>query len=211
MHAYNVLMASVTVSQLPELARPLLLPSEDGHARFSREAFQRMFDAGIFANAARVELLDGEIVMMSPIGPEHVAVISILNEHLAKCLPDTMQCRIQAPVVLSNHSEPEPDLAIVRRRSDNYRTQHPSSEDIYLLIGVAESSRGRDLDWKRRIYAASGIPEYWVVDIDNQVVVVHRELSGGIDYREVVSRDVSGKIAPLVAPNCELDIGWLFP
>jgi Uma2 family endonuclease len=119
-----------------------------------------MFEAGIFVNSPRVELLNGEIVMMSPIGPEHVALISILTEFFAKQLPDTMQCRIQAPVLLSNHSEPEPDLAIVRRRPDSYRTQHPSSVDILLIIEVAQSSRGRDLDWKRGIYAASGISEY---------------------------------------------------
>lgn len=204
-------MATVTVSQLPELSRPLLQPSSEGRARFSREAYQRMFEAGIFINAARVELLDGEIVMMSPIGPEHVAVISILNEFLAKRLPDTMQCRIQAPVLLSNHSEPEPDLAVVRRRPDNYRSQHPTSVDIHVIIEVAQTSRDRDLNWKRRIYAASGISEYWVVDVDDQVVVVHRDPSGGGDYRKVASVDLSGTIAPLAAPSCQLNIGWLFP
>ena len=202
-------MATITVSQLPEIARPLLSPTSDGRARFTREAYHRMFEAGIFVNSPRVELLNGEIVMMSPIGPEHVALISILTEFFAKQLPDTMQCRIQAPVLLSNHSEPEPDLAIVRRRPDSYRTQHPSSVDILLIIEVAQSSRGRDLDWKRRIYAASGISEYWVVDVDEQLVVIHREPSEA-DYRSVKSLGPSDSIAPLAAPNCQLDIGWLF-
>lgn len=204
-------MATVTLPEMPELARPLLQPSDDGRARFSREAYQRMFHAGIFVNAPKVELLDGEIVMMSPIGPQHVTVISILNEFFAKNLPASMHCRIQAPVVLSNHSEPEPDLAIVRGRSDHYRIEHPSPADMFLLIEVAESSRGRDLNWKRRIYAASGIAEYWVVDVDKQVIVVHRDAARGIDYRNVESLDVSNKVYPLVTPNCVLDIGWLFP
>jgi Uma2 family endonuclease len=202
-------MATVTAPNLPELTRPLLAPDPDGRVRFSREAYQRMFEAGVFGVSARVELLNGEIVMMSPIGPEHVAVISIFNEFFASCLPDTMQCRIQAPVVLSNHSEPEPDLAIVRRRPDNYRREHPSLSDIFLIIEVAQSSRQRDLDWKRRVYAGSSISEYWVTDVDEQLLVVHRTPSGG-DYQQVEPMNVGRRIAPLCAPNCELEVGLLF-
>ena len=164
---------------------------------------------GIFDSAAKVELLDGEIIMMSPIGPEHVALISILNEFFAKHLPETLQCRIQAPILLSNHSEPEPDLAVVQRRPDSYRTEHPDSTNIVLIVEVAQSSRGRDLGWKRHIYAASGIMDYWVVDIDEQVVVVHRQPTG-TDYLKVESLGLSSTIAPLAATNCQLHIGQLF-
>jgi Uma2 family endonuclease len=202
-------MATVIAPNLPELIRPFLAPAPDGRVRFSREAYQRMYEAGVFGSTSRVELLDGEIVMMSPIGPEHVAVISILNEFFANCLPDTMQCRIQAPVVLSDHSEPEPDLAIVGRRADNYRREHPSHTDILLIIEVAQSSRHRDLDWKRRIYAASSIAEYWVADVDEQLLVVHRAPSSG-DYQHVEPSIVGRTIAPLCAPNCELEVGSLF-
>jgi Uma2 family endonuclease len=202
-------MATVTAPNLPELARPLLAPAPDGRVRFSREAYQRMFEAGVFGSRARVELLNGEIVMMSPIGPEHVAIISILNEFFANCLPDTLQCRIQAPVVLSDHSEPEPDLTIVQRRADNYRRGHPSLPDILLIIEVAQSSRQRDLNWKRSIYAAASISEYWVVDVDEQLLVIHRGPAGG-DYQQIEPMNVGGRIAPLCAPNCELEVALLF-
>ncbi len=163
----------------------------------------------MFGTAARVELLDGEIVMMSPIGPEHVALISILNEFFAKTLPNEMQCRIQAPVVISNHSEPEPDLVVVRRREDNYRYEHPSATEILLIIEVAQSSRRRDLDWKRRVYAISGISEYWVVDVDEQLLVVHRQPSDG-DYQQVELVNAGRTVAPLCAPDCQLPIASLF-
>jgi Uma2 family endonuclease len=78
------------------------------------------------------------------------------------------------------------------------------------LIEVAETSRNRDLEWKRRIYATSEIAEYWVVDADGQVVVVHRNASEG-DYQDVKTIGPAGKIAPSAAANCRLDIGWLFP
>jgi Uma2 family endonuclease len=202
-------MATATAPQLPELAQPLLAPAADGRVRFSRDAYQRMFEAGVFGSTARVELLNGEIVMMSPIGPEHVAIISILNEFFASCLPNTLQCRIQAPVVLSDHSEPEPDLTIVQRHADNYRRGHPSLSDILLIIEVAQSSRHRDLEWKRSIYAASSIAEYWVVDVDRHLVILHRGPAGG-DYQQVEPMNVGRKIAPLCAPKCELEVALLF-
>jgi Uma2 family endonuclease len=119
-----------------------------------------------------------------------------------------MQCRIQAPIILSDHSEPEPDLALVRRRADNYRAEHPTSDDIFLVIEVAQSSRHRDLELKRRIYAASGIGEYWVIDVDEQLIVVHREASEA-DY-QVVTPLNSGAVSPLAASACEIDVRWLF-
>ena len=203
-------MATVEIPHWPALARPLLAPTPDGRVRFTRDAYERMFEAGIFVNSPKVELLNGEIVMMSPIGPQHVALISILTEFFAKRLPDSMQLRIQAPVLLSNDSEPEPDVAVVRRRQDSYRNRHPSSADILLLIEVSESSRHCDFEWKRRIYAASEIAEYWVIDADGHVVVVHRDASEG-DYQDVKSIGPASKIAPSAAPNCQLDVGLLFP
>jgi Uma2 family endonuclease len=208
--AYNIGMATISLPPAaPSSEKLLLSPTADGRARFSREAYQRMYEAGVFGTASRVELLDGEIVMMSPIGPEHVALVSILTEFFAKHLPDTMQCRVPAPVVLSNHSEPEPDLVVVQRRADNYRCEHPSSANIMLITEVAQSSRRRDLDWKRRIYAVSSVAEYWVIDVDEQAVVIHREPADG-NYQQVELLTVGRAVAPLCAPNCELQVGTLF-
>jgi Uma2 family endonuclease len=192
-----------------ELGGLLLPPTPDGRVRFSRDAYHRMVDAGVLCSDDRVELLDGEIVMMSPIGPEHVAPISILNDFFAKRLPDTLQCRIQAPVVLSHHSEPEPDVAIVRRRPDSYRTEHPGPTDIVLLIEVAQSSLGRDLDRKMQLYAESEITEYWVVDVEHKAVHVYRDPKGAA-YESVARVEAGATIAPVAMPDCRLDVGRLF-
>ena len=202
-------MATVTTPTWPDLARPLLAPSPDGRARFSREAYQRMYESGGFGSHARVELLNGEIVMMSPIGPEHVAIVSILTDFFTKRLPETLQCRVQAPVVLSNHSEPEPDFVIVRRRTDNYRHEHPSLGNILLIVEVAQSSRQRDLDSKRRVYALSEISEYWVVDVDERSIVIHRDPAQG-DYHTIESMNVGRTVAPLCAPDCHFPSASLF-
>lgn len=173
--------------------------------RFSRKAYQRMYESGVFGARPRVELRHGEVVMMLSISPEHLALIRILNEYFARHLPETLQCRIQAPILLSKHSEPEPDLTIVRARPDNCRREHPEFDDTFFIFEVSQYSRQRDLKWKRRVYAISNIPEYWVVDVDEQLAVVHREPTGG-DYRRVETTDVRGVVLPSCAPGCQLEV-----
>lgn len=187
---------------------PLPLGAEH-RVRFSREAYHRMFETGMLSPEKRYELIDGEVVMMSPLGPSNSALISRLSEFFVKCLSESWQCRIQLPIVVSNHSEPEPDLAIVHRRDSNYREEHPGPADIGLLIEVASSSLGFDLGRKQRLYASSQIPEYWVVDVEDQAVVVHRQLKAGA-YADIDRIGSDATIAPLAAPQCQLDLGWLF-
>ena len=193
----------------PEVDGLLLPPAPDGRARFSREAYHRLGEIGILGSDNRVELVDGEILMMSPIGPPQGGLITRLNKFFTKHLPDIVDCRVQLPIGVNDHSEPEPDIALVRRQEDDYQVKHPMPSDVFLLIEVAQSSVSYDLGKKLRIYAQSHVPEYWVIDIGKRIVITHREPVGAT-YNQVKSFGAGDAIAPLAAPDCQLDLNWLF-
>jgi Uma2 family endonuclease len=210
--AYNVGMASTVSSEsvhLGQLGPSLLPPTREGRLRFNREAYHRLFEIGVLPSDCRIELIDGEIYMMSPIGPPQGSLITRLNEFFFRNLPESFSCRNQLPVVAGDHSEPEPDIAIIRRQDDDYQCTHPAPADVALLVEVAESSLKFDLRAKLRLYAMCGIPEYWVVDVQHKAILVHRG-PVGIQYRSVESVSAGSKIAPLSAPDCQLDVAWLF-
>jgi Uma2 family endonuclease len=204
---YNLVMASVTSS--PSIEFQLLPPAPDGRVRFSRDVYHRIFETGLLDGQQRFELLDGEIVMMSPIGPTNAGLLSRLQSFFARRLPDSMTCRVQLPIVADEHSEPEPDLAIVNSREDDYTTRHPVPIDVLLLVEVATTSIQIDLGVKVSLYARAGVTEYWVVDVERRLVIVHREpeFSG---YHSVQQFGTDSTIAPLAAPNCQLELAWLF-
>ncbi len=193
----------------PQLGPMLLPPTADGRVLFSRAAYHRMAEAGILDPKARFELIEGEIYMMSPIGPTQSAIVRRLTQFFSKRLPDNIDCSIQLPIVAAEHSEPEPDVALLRHRDDDYQSEHPSPSDVVLIIEVAQSSLGLDLGAKVRLYAASAIQEYWVVDIQRQAIIVHRDPFGG-NYRVANRIGSGGTVAPIAVPGCELDVAWLF-
>jgi Uma2 family endonuclease len=200
-------MATAAIS---ESAPAILLPpTSDGRVRFTREAYWRLIESGFFGSKPRIELLDGEIIMMSPIGPWHGALVARLSRFFIKNLPDSIACNPQLPIIIEDHSEPEPDIALVRSRDDDYQREHPSPADVVLLVEVAQSSLAIDLGKKLRVYATAGIPEYWVADVAKKVVLVHREPIGGA-YRDVETFMAGSSIAPICAPACQLDLSWLF-
>jgi Uma2 family endonuclease len=172
-------MATVTLESLaPDAKTPFLAPTSDGRVRFTRDTYHRMFEAGVFGLDPHVELLDGEIMMMSPIGPLQGALVRRLNRFFVKNLPDSIECSVQLPIAAGNHSEPEPDIALVSRREDGYQHEHPSPADVVLLIEVSASSLNVDLGRKLQLYASIGIAEYWVVDAAKKVVLIHRGPAG---------------------------------
>jgi Uma2 family endonuclease len=168
-----------------------------------------MFEIGVLDRTKRYELLDGEIVMMSPSSPEHGWFIRRLNRYFVRQLPDAFICSPQLPVVIGDHSEPEPDLAVIRQRADDYRTDHPQPGDVVLLVDVSKTSLTLDLGKKLKLYAKSGVAEYWVVDIVGGRVIIHREPNDA-GYRLVEAFGPAGTISPLSVPECQLDLGWLF-
>jgi Uma2 family endonuclease len=139
--------------------------------RFTRDEYYRMAEAGLFEDE-RVELLDGKIITMSPQLTPHAFAVNQLMYLLITTLGATVIVRGQTPIVLDDWSEPEPDIAVCQLNPDRYKNAHPRADQVLLIIEVAESSLTYDRTRKAVAYAASAIPEYWIVNlIDRQVEV----------------------------------------
>ena len=164
---------------------PIAAPSRH---LLSVEAFHRMGETGILGPADRVELIDGEIFDMSPIGVLHAAIVDALLRHLSRSVAESAVIRCQNPLRLDEFSEPEPDVAILRPRADCYTTAHPGPADVLLVIEVADSSLAYDLGTKVPLYARHGIPEVWVIDAATRQTRVFRQPVGGGE----VGRSTSG-------------------
>lgn len=159
--------------------------------RFTVAEYYRMAEAGILAADDRVELIEGEILEMSPIGVRHPAVIDKIAALVRERVSGLM-VRIQHPVRLSERSEPQPDLALVHAREDYYATAHPGPQDVLLLIEVADSSVMYDRNLKVPFYARSGISEVWLVDLVTNAVEVHaRPTANGYSHMQRFERGVT--------------------
>jgi Uma2 family endonuclease len=152
--------------------------------RFTRAEYHRMGEVGILTDSDRVELIRGEIVEMSPIGRRHYAFVDNLTQLLVLKLAGRAVVSAQGPIALADDTEPQPDVAVYRRRAVPYKDADRGPQDALLLIEVAESSLAYDRSSKRRLYADAGIAEYWVVDCAAEMIDVHRAPEGG-DYRDV--------------------------
>ncbi len=159
---------------------------------FTVDEYHRMAESGILDEDDRVELIEGEIIKMSPTGSRHAACVGRLNRLLNRQLGDRAIVRVQDPILLSDLTEPEPDLALLRPREDFYSSGHPRPEDVLLVIEVAETSLNIDRNAKMPLYALSGIPEAWVVDLLGEKIVTYSRPGSGT-YRETrnVGRDGS--------------------
>jgi len=148
-------------------------PSEMIRHRFSVEQYHQMIDAGIFAPDDRLELIHGELVKMSPINRRHAACCARIS-YLLECLGRRAMKRIQDPITLAD-SEPQPDVAIVRWRDDFYLAGHPTPPDIYWVIEVADTTITYDRGVKVPLYLSAGIPEVWLVNLDEDCLEVYRQ------------------------------------
>jgi Uma2 family endonuclease len=138
------------------------------------EEYMRMGQAHVFAEQARLELMEGEIVEMAPIGSPHAAVVNTLAALLGKVAPGAI-VSVQNPLVLSERSAPQPDVVLLRPRADRYFNSHPVAADALLVVEVADTTLRYDLEVKRPLYARAGVEEMWVVGIDRREVHVFRE------------------------------------
>lgn len=177
--------------------------------RFTRAEYHRMAQAGILREDDRVELLDGVIASMSPIGPRHCSVVDRLTALLVPCLTGRAICRVQGAITLDEHSEPEPDIALLTPRDDFYSDSHPTAADVLLVIEVAETSIEQDRGEKLRLYAAAGIPEYWIVDLQRNVLIVHQRPIG-TEYGSIQQLDRAATVAPAALPDLTLNLSELF-
>ena len=148
-----------------------------------------MGEAGIFRQGARLELIAGEIIEMSPIGSLHAACVKFLTRLLYSLFGNTLIVGVQDPVRLNDFSEPQPDISLLRWRDDDYREKHPMPADVLLLIEVADTTVIKDKTIKIPLYARAGIPEAWLVNIPEEQVEIYSDAADG-DYRraEVFAR-----------------------
>jgi Uma2 family endonuclease len=151
--------------------------------RFTVEEFHRMAEAGIFDGTERVELIDGEVVERSPIGSEHSGAVNRCNRRLTLATGERAVVSVQNPLRLGDHTEPQPDLALLRPRDDFYSSSHPGPAEVLLVIEVADTSLPYDREVKLQRYASAGIPESWVLVLADEPSEAHLEV-----HREPRSR-----------------------
>ena len=158
---------------------------------------------------ARVELIEGEVVHMPPIGSPHGSATDYLVDLLHRALLDRARVRCQLPVRLSNLSEPVPDLTVVKPRADRYKLSHPTAPDVLLIIEVSASTLRYDTNVKVPLYARHGIPEVWIVDLKNGQLLTYRSPSEG-RYSETTSTTDPGIIAVPGVRDLNIDLSELF-
>ena len=146
--------------------------------KFTVAQYHQMAVNGILSPSDRLELINGEIIEMSPIGIRHASCVRRSINLLARKLGDLAIVDAQDPVKLNDSSEPQPDIALLRPRDDFYSTAHPQPQDIFLLIEVADTTIASDRAVKVPLYANSGIPELWLIDLNNQTIEVYYEPIG---------------------------------
>ena len=162
--------------------------------RWTRDEYHRMAEAGILGEDDRVELLDGEIVEMTPIGRLHSGCVGWLTCALSEKLSRRAVVWVQNPVQLGEHSEPQPDVALLRPRPDFYRRGHPGPEDVLLVVEVADTTARFDRAVKLPLYARAGMPEVWLVDLSRRHVERHSDPAAGL-YRKVERIGAGGNLA----------------
>lgn len=176
--------------------------------RFTVDDYYRMAEAGILREDDRVELIDGEVVQMSPIGSKHASAVDTLTRFFIRSLADRAHVRSQNPVRLSPHNEPEPDLALLLPGEGRYADAHPGPADVLLLIEVSDSTLAYDRDVKLPLYSSFGIPEVWIIDLKRRRLTVYREpRADGYALARTVEHDES--VAPLAFPDLALSLGEL--
>jgi Uma2 family endonuclease len=179
--------------------------AEVAQHRFTVREYHQMGEAGIFTRDDRVELLEGKIYAMSPIGSRHAACVKRLTQLFVKKLVDQAIVSVQDPIELNDRSEPEPDLAILLPRDDFYEEQHPKSADVLLLIEVSEVTLRFDRNVKLPLYAQNGIAEVWIIDLKKASVEVYREPQDGI-YAQKLTLKRGQKLIPDNLPFLELTV-----
>lgn len=173
--------------------------------RFTTDEYEQMFAAGVLSEDTRVELLEGEIFEMSPLGPQHSACVTRLTELFYETGNPRVTIRVQDPVRLGEFSAPQPDIVVAHRRDDRYAGGHPEPEDVLLLVEVSESSLSYDRDVKLPLYARAGIPEVWLVALLPRIVEVYRS-PGEEGYGEKHTLRRGEFIAPILPPDFRLAV-----
>lgn len=174
--------------------------------RISVDDYDRMAEVGLLAADARVELIDGEIIDRAPMGSRHHATILRLSQLLHEAAGRQAQISTQLPVRLDGRSEPEPGLAVLRRRDDFYANALPTGADCLLVIEVSDTTLAYDVRIKVPLYAQHGVPEVWVVDLPGGLLRRFADAEAGV-YTEVSALPRPGVVELPGLPGCSIDLG----
>ncbi len=182
--------------------------SQPRHHRITADEYHRMAEVGLLAPDARVELIEGEILEMAPIGKDHASVVDHLTHLFVHAVGDRAIVRVQGSVRLSQFSEPQPDLVLLKPRADFYRTQGASTQDVCLIIEVSDTTLRYDLHEKVPFYARHEIPEVWVVDLPDAKLRVFRTPKEG-SYLDAVATNDPGVVSLSLLPDVAVDLSRL--
>ena len=177
--------------------------------RLTVAEYHRMGDLGILAPSESVELIEGQIIEKPIKGKAHSAAVSRVDNLLINRLADRTLVRLQDPVHLSDYSEPEPDIALVKPDPFFYEDHHPQPSEIYLIIEVADTTLKRDRDFKATVYARSGIADYWILDIANRQLYVFRDPQANHYQSEAILND-DATISILAFPDVQISVAEMF-
>ena len=178
------------------------------HYRLSRTEYDRAIEAGVFEPEARLELVDGDLLAMTPQGSRHATGVDLVADSLGHAFGAGFHVRMQLPLAIDDYSEPEPDVAVVTGNIRDYRNAHPTA--ALLVVEVSDDSLRRDQTVKQRLYARCGIPEYWILSLpDNHLEVYRGPTADG--YRTVSVHRAGETVAPLARSEARVAIEDLLP
>jgi len=172
--------------------------------------YLRMGEAGVFAPEARLELIEGEIVEMAPIGSPHASTVAVLNRLFVRLAGDRAVVWVQSPLVLGERSVPQPDLVLLKPRADRYFNAHPVPADVLLVVEVSDTTLAFDLATKIPLYARAGIAESWVVDLEKRALRVFRDPDPS-GYRTSFTASGADKVSAGALPEVAFAVSALFP
>jgi Uma2 family endonuclease len=176
--------------------------------RWTRDEYDKMIAAGLFAPGERVELIDGEILQMTPQGSAHFTAISLAEEALRKAFGAGFQVRSQAPLSLPGDSEPEPALAVVAGTPRDYRNAHPGT--ALIVMEVADNTLQHDRRRKGSLYARAGIRDFWIINLIDRCIEVYRD--PGLGSYGSIRRFIAGEhLTPLSAPDARIAVADILP
>ena len=176
--------------------------------RFNVNEYYRMAETGVLRPDARVELLDGKIIDMSPIGPFHGGLVNRLIRKFAKLSNGRWMLSAQNPLRLDDQSEPEPDVMLLKPAADDYTSRHPQPDDVFLLIEVSDSTLDYDREEKLPAYGRAGVTEVWIVNLQDATLEIYREPHfTGYGSKTILHAGEQAK--PLAFPDAALDVAEL--
>ncbi len=178
--------------------------------RFSVAEYYCMGEAGILRSDERTELIDGEIIVMPPIGPGHAAGNSRAERSFHRRFGDRSVVRSQIPIHLPDDSEPQPDIVLAQPQPEGYRAAHPRPEDILLLVEICDTTLAKDREVKLPLYARAGIPETWLMNLPDDRIEVYRDPAPE-GYRSITLVAHDGAVTPLAFPEITIPCAELLP